>query len=497
VRIDIDATRGEPLFLQVYRALRSGILEGRLPSGRPLPSSRALSTDLGVSRSTVVRAYRQLQAEGYLRATMGGATHVNPALPDPFLRVARGRIATPGASQTPAGMSERGRRIAAVPRVTATGAQWTPRAFRGGVPALDVFPVDAWNRVLSRRVRQTSPRQLSYGDAFGFRPLREAVADYLGAARGVRCTPDQILIVSGSQQGLDLTSRIVCDPGDQAWLEDPGYHGARGALDASGVAIVPVPVDAEGLSVEAGRRLAPEARLAVVTPSRQLPLGVTMTERRRRDLLQWAHQSGSWILEDDYDSEFRYGSRPLASLQGLDERGCVIYVGTFSKVMFPAMRLGYVVMPDALIDGFGAARRFADFCAPFLLQSAMTDFMVEGHFDRHVRRMRTMYRERQEVLVDAAGRHLAGRLDVPATDGGLTIAGWLGERYSDIRVAVAAAEAGVDVLPVSAYAMANPVRPGLLLGYAGIGDIEIVDGVRRLAGALQRTDLLAREGVGA
>ena len=293
------------------------------------------------------------------------------------------------------------------------------------------------------------------------------------------------MVVAGSQQALDLAARVLLDPGDKVWLEDPGYHGARGAFTAAGGTVVPVPVDQDGLDVMAGRTLAPDARLAFVTPSRQLPLGATMSLARRLALLEWASTARAAIFEDDYDSEFRYASRPLPALQGLDRAGCVLYAGTFSKVTFPSMRLGYLVVPPSLVDAFGAARHFADFHSPFLEQAVMTDFIVEGHFERHIRRMRAIYHERQVLLVNLARERLGGLLDVRPADAGMTVVGWLGGGLDDVATARAAERAGLHVLPISPLAV-RPLPPALLLGYAGVRDDEIREGVNRLGIVLEQ-----------
>ncbi|HEU5218538.1 MAG TPA: PLP-dependent aminotransferase family protein, partial [Gemmatimonadales bacterium] len=333
------------------------------------------------------------------------------------------------------------------------------------------------------RWRMVQAKSLSYGQPFGFLPLRQALTEYLGSARGVRCEAEQVLIVNGSQQGLDLAARVLLDPGDRAWLEDPGYNGARGAFAAVGGVSVPVPVDEEGLVVKEGRRLAADARVAFVTPSRQLPLGMALSLSRRLELLDWARTSDAWIIEDDYDSEFRYVGRPLAALHGLDPHGCVIYAGTFSKVTFPSVRLGYLVVPPALAEAFAAVRSFADYAPPWLAQAVMADFMAEGHFERHIRRMRALYKERQDTLVSHGRRELAGALDLQPSDAGMTLLGWLPPGTNDVAAAAAAREYKVDVLPLSSFSN-RPTRPGLLLGYAGVREREIRDGTARLAQAL-------------
>ena len=483
--VAIDQKSGQPLYRQIYSHVRQCILDGRLAPGARLPSTRQLAADLRVSRSTAVQAYEQLRAEGYIEGIGGAETRVSGALPDSFVRA--GAHSTEPVAQHRSSLvpSARARATLAMLRRTSPPFGAGPRAFRAGVPAVDVFPVDTWGRIMARRWGRTPARDLSYSDPFGYRPLREAIADYLRAARGVRCTADQVMVVAGSQQGLDLASRVLLDAGDRVWLEDPGYHGARGAFSAAGANVVPVPVDQDGLDVMAGRTLAPDAKMAFVTPSRQLPLGSTMSLPRRIALLEWATSARAAIYEDDYDSEFRYASRPLPALQGLDRTGCVIYAGTFSKVAFPSLRLGYLVVPTALVDVFAASRHFIDFHSPYLEQAVMTDFIVEGHFERHIRRMRAIYHDRQVLLVSLAREKLGGLLDVRPADAGMTVVGWLGAGLDDITTARAAERAGLYVLPLSPLAI-RPMPPALLLGYAGVRDDEIRDGVNRLAIVLEQ-----------
>ncbi len=357
-------------------------------------------------------------------------------------------------------------------------------SFAPGYPAEDQFPWPPLTEIAQELLTGADGSVLQYGPTRGYRPLREATLDMM-RTRGITSDIDRVVITTGSQQGLDLVARVLLDPGDKVWLEDPGYHGARGAFTAAGGTIVPVPVDQDGLDVMAGRALAPDARLAFVTPSRQLPLGATMSLTRRLALLEWASTSRAAIFEDDYDSEFRYASRPLPALQGLDRAGCVLYAGTFSKVTFPSMRLGYLVVPPSLVDMFGAARHFADFHSPFLEQAVMTDFIVEGHFERHIRRMRAIYHERQVLLVNLARERLGGLLDVRPADAGMTVVGWLGSGLDDVVTARAAERAGLHVLPVSPLAV-RPLPPALLLGYAGVRDDEIREGVNRLAIVLEQ-----------
>lgn len=463
---------GSPLHLQIYRRIRGAILGGALPPGSRLPSTRTLAADLGVSRNTTEEAFSQLEAEGYLVRRVGDGTYV--ALPDSPAPPPRPRAGGPVRSPGSRSLSARGRAIAgagACPEPT------VPRPFAAGLPALEAFPFDTWSRLLARRLRRSGRDLLGYGDPAGYGPLREAVAAYLGTARGVTCNPRQVIVLTSSQQALDLAARLLVDPGDEVWMEEPGYLGGRAALTAAGARIVPVPVDENGLDVARGESLAPGARLAYVTPSHQYPLGVTLSLERRLALLAWAERAGSFLVEDDYDSEFRYTGRPLAAIQGLDSAGRVLYVGTFTKALFPSIRLAYLVAPEDLVDAFVHARTLMDGHTPTLLQAVLADFLAEGHFGAHVRRMRALYHERRDALLEAgatlgpveAGFHAT--LHLPAgTD--------------DVAVARRAAARGIEVQPLSRFYAGSTVTPGLVLGFAGIAPEAIREGMRRLAEVL-------------
>ena len=493
VMVPLDRSCGAPLHRQLYKGLREGILAGRFPAGARLPSTRGLAGELAVSRNTVTSAFSQLLAEGYLEGRVGSGTYVAGALPDEMLTARRGardagsrEEAMPSAGRR---LSRRGELLAATRTVTVRD-RGRPRAFRPCVPALEEFPRREWRQISARRWRRPPGGTLGYGDPAGYRPLREAIAGYLGAARAARCSPEQVVVVSGSQQALDLAARVLLDPGDAVWVEDPGYAGARAALVGSGARLVPVPVDGDGLDVSAGIEREAGARLAYVTPSHQYPLGPTMGLGRRLELLRWASRAGAWVVEDDYDGEYRYAGRPLEALQGLDAEGRVVYVGTFSKVLFPALRLGYLVVPPDLVDAFVAARELSDRHSPVIEQATLADFIAEGHFARHVRRMRTLYAARQEALVDAAKGELAGLLDVGPAEAGMHLVGLLPGGSDDFEASRKAASYGVEAPPVSAYALrgtpypGSPHRPGLLLGYAAVTEAEILRGVRGLAAAL-------------
>jgi GntR family transcriptional regulator/MocR family aminotransferase len=490
--LDIDSAAPSPLHRQLYEGLRKAILVGRLAPRSRLPSSRALAVELGLSRNTVLSAFEQLASEGYLEARLGSGSHVAAILPDtPPSATARrppphrpalvGKASATGMAR----LSARGLALTAISAHAARG----DGAFAPALPDLDLFPFDLWSRLLAKSWRRPSAAMAWGRDAAGHLPLRAAIADYLRRVRAVRCEPEQVVILSGIRQAVDLTVRLLLDAGDSVWLEEPGYAGVREVLRAAGAKLVPVPVDREGLSVRAGARKAPDAKLACVAPSHQYPLGTVMSLGRRLELLAWARSAGAWIIEDDYDSEFRYAGRPLAALQGLDEDGRVIYVGSFSKVLFSSLRLGYLVAPPALIDGFTAARSTLDDHAAMTAQPALAAFIAEGHFAAHIRRARKLYAARQAALLAAADRHLQGLLELaPATAGMHLLAGLsprLAARMDDRTAAARAAAHGITVAPLSAFHMTPPRRQGLLLGYAGVAETAIEPAVIRLAAALR------------
>jgi len=476
-----ELTSEQSLYQQLYEGLRQAILSGRLGAGVRLPSTRDLTATLSVSRNTVMAAFEQLVAEGYLESRVGDGTYVSPSLPDELASVGRSTRPNPARQSKvlPLRFSQRYGLISTAPMGGATDAH-APRAFRTGIPALDVFPIKVWSRLVAYHWRQPTSGLLTYGDARGYAPLRQAIADYLGAARGVRCTAEQVLITAGSQHALDLVAQVLLDPGDPVWIEDPGYRGARAALLGVGAQLIPVPVDEEGLCVEVGVAAHPAARLAYVTPSHQYPTGVTMSVTRRLALIQWARQQHSWILEDDYDSEYRYRGRPLAALQGLDQADRVLYSGTFSKVLFPGLRLGYLVTPPALTGAFAQALQLAHRYLSVFDQAVLADFILDGHFARHIRRMRTLYAERQQTLVAALQQHLGKFITVGAAEAGLHLVAWCNPPINDQAIATAALRQDIEVTPVSAYSMLSPARNGLVLGYGMLNQEEIRAGVRGL-----------------
>ncbi|RIL07805.1 MAG: PLP-dependent aminotransferase family protein [Proteobacteria bacterium] len=486
-RIDLDGDAGTPLSERIYRAVRAAILEHLLPAGMQLPSTRQLAASLGVARNTVIAAQRRLAAEGYVDIAARSGMRVSAALPDPTA------IAPPPGAlgqrrRRRADLSRRGRHLAA--RVQPLGRPWpagaaTAPAFRPGLPALDEFPRHLWSQLAARRAREPSFAWLGYEDPAGAPALRATLARYHRDQRGADCSADQVIVTSGAQQAIDLAVRALLDPGDRAWVEDPGYPGAVGALLAGGARLVPVPVDDAGIVVRAGIRAAPDARLAYVTPSRQWPLGVTMTLERRIELLRWARERDAWIVEDDYDSGLRYAGRPLAALQSIDADGRVLYVGTFSKLLFPGLRLGYLVAPPRLVEPLLRWRWVMDQRPHALDQLALASFFDEGHFRRHVQRMRALYAERQALLVGLAGRRLAQWMELQPSDCGLDLVARLAPGLDDERVASLAAERGVELRPLSRFSLGRRPRNGLVLGYAACSAREIERGVAALADALR------------
>lgn len=462
-----------PLSRQICDTLRSLILAGELPAGTKLPATRALASDTGLSRNTVLHAYDQLLAEGYLVSAFGSGTFVSDTVPAP-------QEPTPGApSESPGSsflLSRRGGRL--VHEASASDRQ--SGAFVSGVPDVAQFPRAIWNRLQSRRWRQQTPELLTYAYGAGYMPLRQALAEHLRLARSVRCEADQIVLTTGIHQSISLLSRLLGDPGNTAWMEDPGYWGARSTLVACGITPVPIAVDEEGMAPTPEQMQDPP-RFICVTPSHQYPLGMVMSLARRRMLLEYAHKRGAWIVEDDYDSEFRFDGRPIGSLQGLDSHDRVLYLGTFSKTLFPGFRMGYMVLPRRLAAHFatGLSELYRE--GRLMDQAVLADFIEGGHYASHIRRMKQCYAQRQSLLRAAITRHFGADWPISTHEAGLHLVMHLPNGTDDLGISIAARTLGLTARPLSRYyASEQHARPGLLLGYAGVPDEEIGPAFDRL-----------------
>ncbi len=471
---------GMPLYRWLYDELRAAILAGRLHPGTRLPATRDLAEQYGVSRPTIVTAFEQLQSEGYVEGRIGSGTYVTQTLPDELLQAPR-TVSQPKIRKQARHLSKYAHRLQPLRRSESSRI----RAFRANLPALDEFPTALWAQLASRRLKSVSANRLAGGEALGYRPLREAVAEYLNTSRGVKCSADQVLIISGVQEALNRAAHVLLDPGNPVWMEEPGYVGAAAVFRSVGAKVCSIPVDSEGLNLEAGIKRATRPRMIYVTPGHQFPLGVTMSLRRRLSLLEWARRSRAMIFEDDYDSEYRYSGRPIPALQGLDKSSAVIFAGSFSLVMFPSLRLGYVVVPPDMVDIFAAAASVSTHHPPLLDQVILCDFIREGHFARHVRRMRQLYGERLQVLIDATRERLGGWLELRDVEAGLRTVGWLKGGISADHVAQKAAERDVEVVPLSRYAYGKSRKNGLVLGFAAVNEKELRRGVEELGRVME------------
>jgi GntR family transcriptional regulator / MocR family aminotransferase len=466
--------------LWLYGALRGEILEGRLRPGARLPATRDLARQYKLARGTIVNAFEQLKSEGYVDGSVGSGTYVSKILPDELLQVPpEDGPDVPAPRKRRLKVSGYAGRVHLFPNLEVRPS----RAFRANLPALDLFPTTLWAKVAARRLRRVSTNLLLGCGPMGYPPLRQAVASYLSTSRGVKCVPEQVAIISGVQEALDLAVRLFLNPGDRVCMENPGYPGAAIAFNAGGAKVSAIRLDDEGMQVQDA--IMRGARLAYVTPGHQFPVGVTMSLARRLRLLEWATKSGALILEDDYDSEYRYEGRPVPALQGLDRHGLVLFTGSFSKVLFPSLRLGYLVVPSDLVDYVSATLSVTSRHAALLEQAMLCDFITEGHFGRHLRRMREVYAERLSVLLECARENLTGLLEISGVEAGLQTTGWLRSGLDGESVAARAAKREVEVTPLSRYSHRRIAREGLLLGFAAVDVKEIRRGVRDLALALE------------
>jgi GntR family transcriptional regulator/MocR family aminotransferase len=466
-----------PLHRQIYEGLRAAILRGDLRPGQRVPSSRHLASELGISRIPVLNGYAQLLAEGYFESRSGSGTFVSRSLPDQ-LSCCQPPDRWP--THVDAGPRPLARRCSQLLRYHR--APWLDGwgAFGVHQPDFEHFPFDVWSSLVARHSRSPRINALRPMGPFGSERFRGAICDYVRTARALRCEPDQVMIVAGSQQALDIAARVLFDPGNAVWVEEPGYRLGRTVFLSAGCRVVGVPVDGDGLDVGAGIRKCRKARAAYVTPSHQYPLGATMTASRRMQLLNWAQTSGAWIIEDDYDSEYRYESMPVASLQGLDHSGRVIYIGTFSKVLFPSLRLGFIVIPSDLVDRFAAVRYAMDIFPPYLTQEVVADFMCEGHFARHIRRTRCLYSQRRIALVESIRKELGSMVEVHGAEAGMHLAVTLPEGFNDQEIAATAAREGLWLWPLSPSYVGEASRQGFILGFGSTASAQVPGAVRRL-----------------
>jgi GntR family transcriptional regulator/MocR family aminotransferase len=472
----VDRASAAPLHRQIYDQWRQGILTGRFRRAERVPSTRELSTALEVSRSTVTQAYDQLTAEGYLESARGSGTFVCHQLPDELLRSSHKQVHR--TDEAPA------------PRLSRYGAGLTddfsyPPTPPGFIrltqwrPDLSLFPLAIWRKLVMRRLRSATPELFDYADqSAGYEPLRNEIAAYVSRSRAVRCTPEQVIIVNGSAQGIDLCVRLLLEPGDEVAIENPGYHGAHRIFAAYGARLRPARIDENGIVMsDLGKR----ARVVYVTPSHQFPTGVAMSLTRRLELIEWSRRHNAVLMEDDYDSEYRYSGPPLPSLQGLATGVAVIYIGTFSKVMFPSLRIGYVIAPQSLVAPMRRAKWLADRHTPVPEQAALADFIAEGHLERHIRRMRRIYGERRDALVESLDRHFGDRVQIRGDAAGMHLL----VRFKDPEVARKATAAKVQLISSSAYYLTDPPPGEFVLGFSAIGERSIREGIRRLAEAIR------------
>ena len=475
----MDRSAASPLHKQIYQGYRAAILRGDLRPGVQISSSREFAVELRISRFPVLNGYAQLLAEGYLESRIGAGTFVSSSLPEQLMSVSH-----PAGQSAP---SPSGSRPVSRRSSLYSSFQFAARtrgwgSFGVHQPALDHFPFHIWSSLVGRHSRNPLASAIHPVDPRGSERFRKAIGNYLRTARGVKCHPDQIMVVSGSQQALDITSRVLLDPGNPVWVEEPGYALQRNVLTAAGCRLIPVPVDREGMDVSAAIKRSPRARAAFVTPSHQYPLGSTMSASRRIQLLNWAQHAGAWVVEDDYDSEYRYESLPVPSMHGLDLNSRVVYIGTFSKVLFPSLRLGYMVLPPDLVERFVAVRFAMDIYPPYLFQEVLADFIEEGHFTRHLRKTRQIYKDRRSALIESLAVEFPSDsgFEVHGAEAGMHLAMTLPEPFLDVEIAARAARERLWLWPLSPSYLTDKPRQGFILGFGSTPPDRILQAVRTL-----------------
>ncbi|MEH6630723.1 MAG: PLP-dependent aminotransferase family protein [Halopseudomonas aestusnigri] len=484
--IKLDPNSQSPLYRQLYIGIRKLILSGDLAPGTKLPASRTIATELEISRTTVINTIEQMISEGFLETRRGSGTYVTQRLSEmtEFYQTSVEDDPESDEEDPNLSLSKRGQGYADLPH------QYEPEGiytFRPSQPAYELLPHDIFSRLTNRYQRKPKDEYLTYSDRGGYMPLREAISSYLKTSRSVRCTPEQIIITSGTQTALNLASQLLIDPGDSVWMEDPGHTAARCVFQGSGAKVVPIPIDEHGFNPA----LCPEedknnpVKLAYVTPSSQHPLGRRMPLTRRIKLLEWAQQNNTWIFEDDYNSEFRYTGRPLSALQGLDKSGRVLYVSSFTKILYPGLRLGYMVVPKSMSEIFAHASTILQRSTPLLSQQIIADFINEGFFATHMRKMRKVYHQRQQILLEAAEEHLKGLVEISAVDQGFHCNGWLPDHADPEMVEATLRAAGYAVNNIDYYCMEPYQRKGIMIGFAGTPEDKIPEGVKGMAKILK------------
>jgi GntR family transcriptional regulator / MocR family aminotransferase len=487
--LTIDSTSELPLQQQLYEELRQAILERRLLAGQKMPATRELARSLGISRTTVVLTYDAMTSEGYLEAATGSGTYVARELPDEFLR-----------SQAPGAGHEKKvevRRRACTQRLSKFGRYLHDNELVGpavepeinfalGRPDNDEFPIRQWTQLLNKHCKSRRFSELELPKkSQGYLPLRQAIADYLARARDVNVEAERIIIVNGSQQAVDLVTRVLVEHGDHVGLENPCWFGAQTIFEAQGAKIYPVSVDANGLNVEElrGKRV-PDLKLVYVTPSHQFPTGVVMSLPRRLELLDWAEKTDTYVIEDDYDSEYRYEGRPIPALSGLDKSESVIYIGTFSKTLFVSLRLGYLIVPPHLVQTFAHAKWMTDRHSPLLEQQVLADFIAEGHFERHIRRMRNIYEQRRRFAIESLTRHFGDRFKVSGDNAGIHMLVKFQTKLSDDEIVRRAQKEGVLILRTSRIPEEDTAE--FIICYGSLPEAKIELGVSKLSSAIGR-----------
>ena len=479
--ITINKNSPIPVYRQLYNEFRNAILTGVFRPGQQIPASRELANYFNISRTTVLLAFENLLTEGYIKGKPGSGTFINNELPENLLftkqSVEKQNIALVKKTKAPEAKGSNFKKYLSQERLDYN--KFEP--FKPGIPDLNEFPFHIWTKLISNSGKDISKSDFGYSNSAGYKPLRNAIANYARASRGVKCENNQVIVVNGSQQGIDLVCKILLNKNDNIGFEEPGYIGARDAFSAAGMNIIPMPMDEEGINF---KKTKIKTNLVYVTPSHQYPLGITMSLNRRLELLDYSSSTGCWILEDDYDSEYRYKGQPLSSLQAIDNNNSVIYMGTFSKVMFPGLRLGYLIIPENLIESFTAAKMLTDRNSPILEQAALEKFITEGHYGRHIRRMRMIYQKRKEVFYNYVEKYFSEHIFLYPADAGLHTVGWLKKINNDAEFAKLMFNNGIYTPPLSSYSFTKKLKPGLVLGYAAYSEQQIKNAIKKMASLL-------------